>query len=719
MQTKFLQLKRALHAALLVLLLSVVGMGKGYADTNYSFSEVCSSGQTLYYKVDIANNTVTIVPPRIKENGTWKPYWNGFSQPTGNVVIPEQVRGYIVSTIGNGFSDWNHAIGAFQGTEITSVVISNSVTSISANAFAYCSNLASVVFGNSVSSIGDEAFLECSSLSSVIIGNSVTSIGESAFERSSITNLTISNSVTSIGEFAFYDCSSLSTLTMGNSVNSIGYCAFEGCFGLTSVHIDDITKWCEINFANYDSNPLFFGHNLYINNTLVNELDIPESVTSINTYAFYGCNCINSVTIGNSVTSIGENAFVSTNLVEVNFNAINCTNMGSSSNTAFGSSITTLNIGQNVQTIPAYAFKGCSRITSLAIPNSVTEIGANAFSGCSGITNLTLSNSLTNIGASAFSGCSGITNLTIPNSVTSIGASAFFGFNGISITIPKLVTTMGGSAFGSCPRLTTVYYNAENATGSSAFPNCTNLTTIHIGADVREIHPVFGGCSSVHLVVALGPTPAVLESNALTDIAANSILVVSCGKRLTYFSVWNMFAFDNIMEDCGQYPISMNGIGTGGNVTASTTNAQMGEEVQLTVSPNAGMILSSISVCNTSDPSQTIPIFPIGKANSTYGFVMPPFGVSVVATFSAGNSVNECNNFPVSVYPNPTDGQVKIEAEGIKQITISNMLGQVVFEGKAEGDAFEYDFGKHEAGVYLIRIETMNGVSVKKVSVAR
>ena len=145
----------------------------------------------------------------------------------------------------------------------------------------------------------------------------------------------------------------------------------------------------------------------------------------------------------------------------------------------------------------------------------------------------------------------------------------------------------------------------------------------------------------------------------------------------------------------------------------------MGQEVQLMVSPNVGMKLSSISVCNATDPTQIIPVYSIGKANSTYGFIMPPFGVSVTATFVAGTSVNENNDIPVSVYPNPTNGQVKIEAENMKHITISNMLGQTIYDGNASGNAFEYDFSKHEAGIYLIRIETAHGVAVKKASVTR
>jgi hypothetical protein len=94
--------------------------------------------------------------------------------------------------------------------------------------------------------------------------------------------------------------------------------------------------------------------------------------------------------------------------------------------------------------------------------------------------------------------------------------------------------------------------------------------------------------------------------------------------------------------------------------------------------------------------------------------------VVVIATFkNSGASVNENSSVEVAVYPNPTNGLVKIEAESIKHVSISNMLGQVVFDGKVVGDAFEYDFSGQKAGIYLVRIETAGGVAVKKVSVTR
>ena len=99
---------------------------------------------------------------------------------------------------------------AFQKKTITSVIIPDSVTSIGANAFQFCSSLTSVVIGDSVASIGDAAFYACSDLSSVVIGDSVTSIGYAAFYAcSNLSSVVIPDGVTSIGDNAFSYCSSL------------------------------------------------------------------------------------------------------------------------------------------------------------------------------------------------------------------------------------------------------------------------------------------------------------------------------------------------------------------------------------------------------------------------------------------------------------------------------------------------------------------------------
>ncbi len=94
-------------------------------------------------------------------------------------------------------------------------VIPNSVTSIGAYAFYFCSGLTSVTIPNSVTNIGNYSFHDCQDLISVTIGNSVTRIGSNSFQYcNKLTSVTIGNSVTSIGDAAFNGCSMLTTVTI-------------------------------------------------------------------------------------------------------------------------------------------------------------------------------------------------------------------------------------------------------------------------------------------------------------------------------------------------------------------------------------------------------------------------------------------------------------------------------------------------------------------------
>ena len=231
-----------------------------------------------------------------------------------------------------------------------------------------------------------------------------------------IKSLIIEDSVTSIGGYAFRNHTGLTSVTIPDSITSIGNYAFEGCTRLKKVnYIGDIANWCKISFAGPDSNPLYYAHNLYINDELVTDLIIPNSVTSISNYAFCSCTGLTSITIPDSVTEIG-----------------------------------------------GVAFYGCTGLTSITIPDSVTSIGYSAFAGCTGFTSITIPDSVTSIGSSAFSGCTGLTSITIPDSITSIGKGAFYNCTGLtSITIPDSITSIGDYAFSGCTRLTSVYYIGE------------------------------------------------------------------------------------------------------------------------------------------------------------------------------------------------------------------------------------------------------------------
>ena len=400
-----------------------------------------------------------------------------------------------------------------------------------------------------------------SSIKTVNIGNSVTSIGADAFAYcSSLTSVTIPNSVTSIGSRAFYECSSLTSVRIPNSVTNIGYEAFY-CSALTSVYISDIAAWCAISFENSSadfpcSNPLCYANNLYLNDTLVTNLIIPNSVTSIRDYAFIGCSSLTSVTIPNSVTSIGQQAFDG------------CTGL------------TSVTIPNSVTSIGEKAFWMSSSLTTITIPNSVTNIGDYAFGYCSSLTSVHISDLAAwcaiSFGRSPFYYAYSlylnetlVTDLIIPNSVTSIGKYAFaYCTNLTSVTIPHSVTSIGERAFDNCNGLTGVYitdlsawcgitfgdysanplcyahrlyqnnalitdlvipYNVKNIKNFS-FYGCSSIKSVTIPTSVLNIgESAFKNCSNLIYIRSLSSTPPSITSSTFSNIAQGAEVYLSFG----------------------------------------------------------------------------------------------------------------------------------------------------------------------------------------------
>ena len=235
-------------------------------------------------------------------------------------------------------------------SSLTSVTIPNSVTSIGERAFDECTGLTSVTIPNSVTSIGDFAFYECENLASIIIPNSVMSIGSGAFSNCpnlpvidnvryadtylveavdktqetytikngtrwiessafancvNLTSIVIPDGITNIPSYAFYACSNLTSVTIPTSVNSIEYYAFRDCNNLNSIKIADIASWCAIQRISWFESP----YNLYLNDTLMTNVEIPDGVTEIGSFSFRDCISISSVVIPKSVNSVGTDAF--------------------------------------------------------------------------------------------------------------------------------------------------------------------------------------------------------------------------------------------------------------------------------------------------------------------------------------------------------------------------------------------------------------------------
>ena len=354
------------------------------------------------------------------------------------------------------------------------------------------------------------------SIKKVVIGYGVTSIGNYAFYNcSNLSNIEIPESVTKIKLEAFGYCTGLADIRLPKNIMDIEHWTFLGCSSLKSVYIEDLVSYLNINFGNDYSSPCYSGGgNLYLNDELLEELDIPEGVTSIKQLVFKGCKNIKSVKLPESITSIGSSAFEGcSNLKSVyiedlasylNINFSNgyanpCYYAGGSLYLK-GELLEEAEIPEGVTSIKSYAFYNCKSIKSVKLPESITIMGSSAFRGCSNLKSVKMLDSVTSIGSYAFAECSSLDSVNIPNGVMSIESCAFEGCSNLkSVKLPDSVTSIGSYAFNRCSSLNSINIpDSVTSMGVCVFYNCSSLSDVNIPEGVTSIGSyAFYGCKSM------------------------------------------------------------------------------------------------------------------------------------------------------------------------------------------------------------------------------
>lgn len=334
-------------------------------------------------------------------------------------------------------------VDCFAGTPLASVEIPDNVVTIGMGAFYHCTSMKTAQIGDGVKEIGQSAFEGCTALESISIGKRVRTIGDWAFCHDiSLKELAIPSNVLTLGGGCFYGCSSMTKAVIGNGVqglpagksysfssnNAYEYThgCFENCLALAEVEIGDgVTS---------------IGFDAFAGTALVN-VEIPDSVITIENGAFYDCDQLVTVNIGDGVTTIGEDVF------------------------AFCDVLKNVHIGKGVVSIGARAFMRCAALPELLIPSNVTNIGGALCFDDPALKRVLIGNGVTELLSwqsysyssknakeythGSFEDCGALADVALGSGLTLISTDTFGGTAVGSLLVPAKVSEIEKGAFHS------------------------------------------------------------------------------------------------------------------------------------------------------------------------------------------------------------------------------------------------------------------------------
>ena len=451
----------------------------------------------------------------LDENGTPKPVFTysldddrnatitGYTGNVSALVIPDEIDGHKVVKLGNGVFKKHQ--------EIVSVQIPDLITSIGVSAFRDCSNLENVNLPKNLISIGNRAFVRCTKIGKINLPKSLMEVDTYGINW----------------WYPFDGCSNLKEIEFEEGITQIPTGIF-GNTGLENVKIPDtVTSIGERSFADC---------------TNLQEVKISDTVTSIGVESFTDCANLEKVNLSKNLKSIGNRAFAKCTKIE----KINLPKSLTEVDTYWSnwwypfdgcSNLKEIEFEEGITQIPTGIF-GNTGLENVKMPDTVTSIGERSFADCTKLEKIIFSEKIETINGRAFAGCTSLKSISLPDSITSMGTEIFEGCTSLSsVKLPNKCVNITSSTFEGCTSLTEITLpDTVTTIQDHAFKNCTALKTINWSKSITDIQSyAFENCDALaklaipNTVTNIG-TGAFYDCGGLTDIAVPNS-VKSLGSR--------------------------------------------------------------------------------------------------------------------------------------------------------------------------------------------
>lgn len=345
-------------------------------------------------------------------------------------------------------------VGSRLDVVVPSVIDLKRVVAIGMEAFRGNTDITSVVLPNSLLDINEGAFRACSGLLSVQLPQLLRTIGNDAFRNCKLLqfSLALPSTLVSIGDSAFRNCNAQQTFVIPRNIQTIAPRTFEGCSELTSVFFDANCRITSIGAS------AFMNCGKLIN---TNISDMP--LQSLGSQVFFGCSRIPSIALPSTLLSIDTEAFsFCSKLARFTLE----TPAGSASAGVF--TVVDEVLFQNQNTI-LFAYPPAKALGSYTAPTSVTKVAPDAFNTATILTSIVLPNTVTEIGERAFSYCNNLsrinssqaTTFILPTSLVTIKAQAFRNLqNLVRLELPTTLQEIGEACFLSSVNLDIVIFKS-------------------------------------------------------------------------------------------------------------------------------------------------------------------------------------------------------------------------------------------------------------------